>query len=878
MFVIAAIVIEVLLVSSCILILFNLRDKLGLAPLYILLGCLQYFQVNLENAVSYKFLGEYPIYPGSIVLFSSLLFAVLLIYIYEGVISARTLVIGILISNLFLTGLFEITATQDYFIRLEDDDINLRNTALFNIDYKYFIIGTIILLLDFILLIWVYQFLISKIKRPLFFLTIFLSLWSILIFDSLAFNGILFYGTPYFKVSLFGHFIGKTFAAGIFSIILYVYVTYIDKVLTTTSFIADHNLNIFSIFTIRKKYLDLKVEKEIAEKKLNERFETTLVKISDGVVSLDKNWCYTYVNKKAGEFLNSKPSSLIGKHIWTEFPEGKGLPFYHAYYKAVDTQRAQYFEEYYEPYDKWFENRIYPTAEGLTIYFTDITDKKIAQLALMESEAFNKGILSSLSAHIAVIDKTGKILAVNKAWNDFSLANGEPNLARTSVGSNYINECENAISRGHTLSQKVLDGIWSVLNNKQTSFKMEYPCHSSTEKRWFTFHIEPFESTSNKLVISHTNVTQLKTTEEQLENANEKLNEAQRLAKIGNWEFNPKTKEVYFSDEMYTILELDKGPSKDLFERYRAKCLPEDYDYFNEILINSIKNEEGYEIGYYIKPNDSSLKYIHEIGEVVLDENGKDLILKGTIQDFTKDKLINEELSKKNEELKKANIELDRFVYSASHDLRAPLTSLRGLIQIVDMTLEVEHEELKEPLSLMNTTIDKMDVFIKSIFDYSVNARTKISTEKINFEELIGSVWESLKYMNIKYNPKSTINITQDADFYSDKNRLEIILGNLVSNAIKYYDNNKMERFVNITVTADAKSANIIIEDNGIGIGKEHIDKIFEMFYRATKLSTGSGMGMYIVKETLDRLHGTIEIESELNKGSKFSISIPNAK
>ncbi len=877
MFLIAAILIEVFLVAACILILFNLRDKLGLAPLYILLGCLQYFQVNLENTVSFKFMGEFPIYPGSVVLLSALLFAVLLIYIYEGVISARTLILGILISNFFLTGLFEITATQDYFIRLQDDTFDVSDESLFNIDYKFFIIGTVILLLDFILLVSLYQFLVSKIKRPLFFLTVFLSLWSVLIFDALAFNIILFYGTPYFDVSLIGHLIGKTVSAGLFSIIIYTYLTFIDKVIAKTSFIADQTRDIFSIFIFKKKYLDLKIEKEETEKKLNERFETTLVKISDGIVSLDKNWCYTYVNQKAGEFLNKEPSSLIGKHIWTEFPEGVGLPFYDAYHLAVKSQQTQYFEEYYEPYNKWFENRIYPTAEGLTIYFSDITEQKKAQEALLESEAFNKGILSSLSAHIAVIDKTGEILAVNKAWNDFSLENGELNLARTSVGSNYLKECENAITRGDTLSEKVLEGLLSVLNSKQSSFKMEYPCNSPEEERWFTLQIVPFGTASDKLVISHTNVTQLKSTERKLEDSNAKLKEAQRLAKIGNWEFNPKTKEVFFSDEMYNILEITKESQDDLFELYRSRCQPEDFDKFNELVINAVNNKEGYEIGYYIKANNATLKYIHEICEVVHSENGKDLFLKGTIQDVTKEKLINDELSRKNEELQKANIELDRFVYSASHDLRAPLTSLRGLIQIMEMILKPEDEELKEPLSLMSTTIDKMDVFIRSIFDYSVNSRTEVSAEKINFEELIASVWESLKYMNINSNPKSTINITQEGDFYSDKKRLEIILGNLVSNAIKYYDKDKAEHILNITVTADEKNANITIEDNGIGIGKEHIDKIFEMFYRATKLSTGSGMGMYIVKETIDRLHGTIQIDSELNKGTTFRLTIPNS-
>ncbi|WP_062054027.1 ATP-binding protein [Sediminicola sp. YIK13] len=877
MFLIAAILIEVFLVAACILILFNLRDKLGLAPLYILLGCFQYFQVNLENAVSFKFMGEYPIFPGSVILFSALLFAVLLIYIYEGVISARTLILGILISNFFLTGLFEITATQDYFIALQDDTIDVSDASLFSIDYKFFIIGTVILLIDFILLASTYQFLVSRIKRPLFFFTVFLSLWTVLMFDALAFNTAIFYGTSNYVPSLIGHIIGKSLSALLFSIILYIYMTYIDKVIAKTSFIAEQKRDIFSIFTYRKKYLDLKIEKESAEQALTAQFEKIITSISDGIITLDKNGIYTYINKQAAEIMGKAPSSLLGKHIWTVYPDVKELPFYIAFQKAGKTNQVQSLKDYYAPLNKWFYIRMYPSKDGITIYFSDITEQKKTEEALQESEAFNEGVLSSLSAHIAVIDKTGKILAVNKAWNNFSLENGEPNLSRTSIGSNYIKECENAITRGDSMSQEVLEGLLSVLRNEQSSFKMEYPCNSPGEDRWFTLQVVPFGTASDKLVISHTNVTQLKTTERKLEDSNAKLKEAQRLAKIGNWEFNPKTKEVFFSDEMYNILEINKESQEDLFELYRSKCQPEDFDKFNKLVNNTVKNEEGYEIGYYIKANDASLKYIHEICEVVNSENGRDLVLKGTIQDVTKEKLIKDELSRKNEELQKANIELDRFVYSASHDLRAPLTSLRGLIQIVEMILKPEDEELKEPLSLMSTTIDKMDVFIRSIFDYSVNARTEVSAEKINFKELIASVWESLKYMNINSNPKSTINITQEVDFYSDKKRLEIILGNLVSNAIKYYDKDKAEHILNITVTADEKNANILIEDNGIGIGKEHIDKIFEMFYRATKLSTGSGMGMYIVKETIDRLDGTIQIESELHKGTTFKFTIPNA-
>src|SRR5258705_4202843 len=109
-------------------------------------------------------------------------------------------------------------------------------------------------------------------------------------------------------------------------------------------------------------------------------------RISDAFVALDKNWCYTYMNKKAGEIFNRDPGKMIGKHIWTEFPEGIDQSFYKAYMKAMMEQQYVYLEGYYLPYDRWFENHIYPSPEGLSIYFRDVTEKKKAELLLQENE------------------------------------------------------------------------------------------------------------------------------------------------------------------------------------------------------------------------------------------------------------------------------------------------------------------------------------------------------------------------------------------------------------------------------------------------------------------------------------------------------------
>lgn len=401
---------EFLLISTSILLLFKLRNKLGLAPLYIFLGSVQYLQALSGTIISFKLFDDVTIYPVSVVLFSSLLFAVLLIYIKEGVASARTLIIGIIISNFLLAALFGITYEQEY----ATQNINeIESSSVFLINYKYFILGTIILLLDFIFLVIIYQFLISRINKSYFFLVLFISLFTVLFFDAFVFNITIIYGSSDFKISLIGHIIGKSFSALIFSIILYVYLKYIDDEKSNASFIANQNRDVFSILRYRKRYLDLKVEKKRVENKLESQIETALKHISDGFVSLDTNWCYTYVNIKAGEFLGRTPKSLIGKHIWTEFPDGVGLPFYNAYHKAVETQETQYFEDYYEPFDKWYENRIYPSPDGLTIYFTDISNQKKAEMALKENEKYLDNIINNIGDPVFVKDDKGQFLLVN---------------------------------------------------------------------------------------------------------------------------------------------------------------------------------------------------------------------------------------------------------------------------------------------------------------------------------------------------------------------------------------------------------------------------------------------------------------------------------
>jgi hypothetical protein len=238
-------------------------------------------------------------------------------------------------------------------------------------------------------------------------------------------------------------------------------------------------------------------------------------------------------------------------------------------------------------------------------------------------------------------------------------------------------------------------------------------------------------------------------------------------------------------------------------------------------------------------------------------------------------KKINARLKEQNQKLTKTNSELDGFVYKASHDLRAPLTSLLGLIDISRM--ENDMEKLKEYSQLQEKLIRKLDMYIMDILTISRNTNLEINTEEINFELLIGQSLEQLKYLENYARIEKNIQISEgDGAFFSDQKRISIILNNLLSNAIRYADFTKDKPHVSVRITLAPNEAVVELLDNGIGIDKAHLGKIFKMFYRATDRNSGSGLGLYIVREITEKLHGTIQVTSEPGQWTHFEIRIPN--
>lgn len=241
--------------------------------------------------------------------------------------------------------------------------------------------------------------------------------------------------------------------------------------------------------------------------------------------------------------------------------------------------------------------------------------------------------------------------------------------------------------------------------------------------------------------------------------------------------------------------------------------------------------------------------------------------------DITDRILYEDQLKKQNENLRKVNQELDSFVYSASHDLKAPLSSLQGLIGLVRM--EEDDSFRHTYYDMMEKSIKRLDQFIRDIIDYSRNTRVEVKYVHMDIRELIHSVLEDLQYMKHASDFQKDIQISEGAPFYHDTTRMHIIIRNLLSNAIRYGFKDEGEKRISITAEITNESLLLEVRDFGSGIEKDHQEKIFKMFYRAHESSDGTGLGLYIVKETLEKMGGTIELYSSKD-GAAFRIRVPN--
>jgi signal transduction histidine kinase len=215
--------------------------------------------------------------------------------------------------------------------------------------------------------------------------------------------------------------------------------------------------------------------------------------------------------------------------------------------------------------------------------------------------------------------------------------------------------------------------------------------------------------------------------------------------------------------------------------------------------------------------------------------------------------------------------ESDSLVYQAAHDLRAPLMSVKGLLNLIRQ--DPEREKLDYYFSLLERSIDKMNQSINDMISNSKNGRIKVELEDVNLKKVIEDSLQSMRFMKEAELVHFDL-FVEDQNLISDYKILFSIFSNIISNAIRYRDPQKSS-FLKIHTALSPQHVEITFKDNGIGIDEETQEKIFNKFFLGNDHQGGTGLGLYMVKTCLEKIGGSIRVESEIGEGTTFVVQIP---
>ncbi|MEQ8243455.1 PAS domain-containing sensor histidine kinase [Fulvivirga sp.] len=379
------------------------------------------------------------------------------------------------------------------------------------------------------------------------------------------------------------------------------------------------------------------------------------------------------------------------------------------------------------------------------------------------------------------------------------------------------------------------------------------------------------------LRLNNTAELKLEKISEELKMNKDRFELAIQGSSAGIWDWDAINDKLFLSPLLIDLLNYPPEKYENMTSDKLNKVVhPSDLPKIKAVLKEHLEDKKPFYKEVRIRKGDNTYIWVLLSGQAQWDEDGKPLRMVGTLLDINDKNKAFRQIEEQNVLLEKTNEELDRFVYSTSHDLKAPLSSILGLIQLARMT--DAPDELGEYHNMMEKRIHTLNGFITDIIDYSRNTRLAIDTENVYLKPLIEEVVEGLQYYEHSQSIDIQILIPDDISIDTDRGRLKIVLNNLIANAIKYHDMDKANPHILVSWEMKEQTAVIKIEDNGTGIEDELQDKIFNMFFRATQKSEGSGLGLYIAKEMTEKISGKIALESTYGEGTIFLLELPYQK
>ncbi len=498
--------------------------------------------------------------------------------------------------------------------------------------------------------------------------------------------------------------------------------------------------------------------------------------------------------------------------------------------------------------------------------------------AIVLAESLVKAALDALSAHIAILDEDGVIIHVNKAWKRFGEANAYLDPAY-GVGTNYLAVCDKA-ARYAEDAGLVADGIRRVRLRDTEEFHMEYPCHSPTERRWFVVRVTRFSWYGRtRIIVAHQNVTELKVVQNELRDSKRWLEaildnlvdgvitftetgSIVSLNRAGAYIFGYERDEMVGQPIHHLLPTLAPHPSQEQLAAFLEQ-------------VSGLGDEiEGQ------RKDGTTFPMYFAVSRIELDER---CFYTAIIQDFTERKFLESQLWDK----ERLNLALEkerelrdlknRFISMMSHDLKTPLAAIR----LANSMLRNYGDRLsaQEKTESYDTIDQQVEYLTELINDVMTISRADFTGAELNLElvDLETYCRDILEELQLAYRMQRVLNFVgtnQRIETSIDRKLMRRAITNLLSNALKY---SPADKPVTLELTHSGHEAIIRVIDEGIGIPEDDQDHLFEPFHRASNVGSvsGTGLGLAIAKQAVDLHHGTITVESHVNRGTVFTITLP---
>lgn len=570
---------------------------------------------------------------------------------------------------------------------------------------------------------------------------------------------------------------------------------------------------------------------------------------------------------------------ILGKSCCEVLGQDSGIML-EVYKKVVENGESVFFEAAVEPLKKYFSVAVYKSGDnGFATIFVDLTEKKAAEAELKENEARWRRAIVGAPIPIMIFDEDGKVIQISSGWTRFSGYTEDeiPTL---------FDWTEKAYGKRKKVRTEYVDQLF---DNFKTEKNGEWiiTAKDGTKRIW-DFQATPLgkSSTGKRVMLSLAiDITERKRADEKLRESEQQLQFVLKGSQLGFWDWDLEADKVTRNDRWAEMLGYSAKEIEFSVDQWSDLIHPED----RENAIKSIQNHlegktEIHRTEYRMKHKDGHYIWVLDQAQAVKrNADGKVIRMSGTHSDITELKKTEERIKRQNEKLQKSNAEKDKFFSIIAHDLKSPFNAILGFSELfVDLVSanELDREEAIKFAKIISDSSNKVVDLLTNLMEWSRSQTGRIAVHPVQFnlKEVVDETAvlfnETLKQKSITFEN----NAMENLEVISDKDMISTVVRNLVSNAAKFTPSGGK---IIVSAAAEPEQIKITVRDTGIGIPEAILDKLFTIGENystpGTENEEGTGLGLIICKEFVEKLGGRIWAESQPGKGSAFIFTIPSS-